>query len=160
MQVQYTCSNQRETEVTRGKALTGFIADHIDKGRMERKAKVSASTVYMQQSMRNRSNCRKSTYLLHCRLHRSKQDGGKGKSKCKFSRYTAINVKQKTLYKEHLPASFVDHINQGRMEGKGKVSASSVYMQQLTRNRSNCRKSTYPLHCTSHQSRQDGGYGE
>ncbi len=36
-------SNQQETEVTVGKALTGFIEDH---GRLGGKRKVSVSSVY------------------------------------------------------------------------------------------------------------------
>ncbi len=38
-------SNQRETEVTVGSALTAFIVDHIDRG----KGKVSVSSVYSNQ---------------------------------------------------------------------------------------------------------------
>ncbi len=42
-------SNQRETEVSVGRALTAFIVDHIDQGRMERNRKVSGSSVYSNQ---------------------------------------------------------------------------------------------------------------
>ncbi len=42
-------SNQRETEVTVGRALTSFIVDHIDQDRMEGKGNVSLSSVYSNQ---------------------------------------------------------------------------------------------------------------
>ncbi len=48
MQVQYTAIDVK-TEVTVGRALTDFIVDHIDQGRMEGKWKVSASSVYSSQ---------------------------------------------------------------------------------------------------------------
>ncbi len=38
--------NQRETEVTVGRALTSFVVDHINQDRMEGRGKVSASSVY------------------------------------------------------------------------------------------------------------------
>ncbi len=42
-------SNQRETEVTVGRALTIFIVDHIEQGRMEGKGNVSASSLCSDQ---------------------------------------------------------------------------------------------------------------
>ncbi len=42
-------SNQRQTEVTVGRALTRFIVDHIVQGRREGKGKVSASSVYSNE---------------------------------------------------------------------------------------------------------------
>ncbi len=42
-------SNQRQTEVTVGRVLTGFIVDHIDQSKMEGKWNVIASSVYSNQ---------------------------------------------------------------------------------------------------------------
>ncbi len=52
-----------------------------------------------------------------------------GRGKLVIVQYTATNVKQVTVGRALTPF-IVDHIRQGRMEGKGKVSASSVYSNQ------------------------------
>ncbi len=78
MQVQYAEINVK-TEVTVGRALTTFIVDHIDQGRMERKAKVNASSIYSNQQETEVTVGRALTTFIVDHINPGKMGGERGK---------------------------------------------------------------------------------